>query len=71
MRWRNPLPMCVAAAVSLAVGTTAAADPDVTGRSKNLVRDVPGFTAKVRGDSSFAGYGTAVLTDGKWIAKGQ
>jgi hypothetical protein len=63
--------MCVAAAVSLAVGTTAAADPDVTGRSKNLVRDVPGVTAKVRGDSSFAGYGTAVLTDGKWIAKGQ
>lgn len=34
----------------------------------NLVRDVPGAIAV---DSSFSGYGTAVLSDGKWIAKGQ
>lgn len=37
----------------------------------NLVRDLPGSAAKVSVDSVFPGYGSTVLHDGKWIARGQ
>ena len=37
----------------------------------NLVRDVPDSVARVSVDSTFSGYDTSVLNDGRWIAEGQ
>ncbi|NUQ62412.1 MAG: hypothetical protein HUU20_07980 [Pirellulales bacterium] len=39
--------------------------------SPNLVRDVPESPATISVDSTFSGYGMAVLSDGQWIAKGK
>lgn len=45
---------------------TSGAQPPV-----NLIRDVPDSAARVSVDSTFPGYDSAVLTDGRWIAEGQ
>jgi len=46
-------------------GTEGLANP------ANLVRDVPGLAATISVDSTFPGYTTGVLSDGKWIEKGK
>ncbi|HUT89038.1 MAG TPA: discoidin domain-containing protein [Thermoguttaceae bacterium] len=72
MRWRNPksvwfallIPWVVDVSLGAGVGDTSSASP-------NLVRDVPACVAEISVDSSFAGYGTDVLADGRWIDKGR
>ena len=48
-----------------------ATDTAGLGNPANLVRDVPGFGATISVDSTFPGYNTGVLSDGKWIEKGK
>lgn len=70
-RW-YPTIVCIAGLTLLAVqASLRARDADSPARSPNLVRDVPDSVAKVAVDSSFAGYDAKVLTDGRWIAKGE
>jgi hypothetical protein len=48
-----------------------AADTAGVTNPANLVRDVPGLAATISVDSTFPGYRTGVLSDGKWIEKGK
>jgi len=73
MKWqammnRAPVPFALVVCGLHAVqgaGTAGPANPE------NLVRDVPGLTATISVDSTFPGYRTSVLSDGKWIEKGK
>lgn len=72
MQRRNPTIVCITGWILLTVQTPLqAGEADSPAGSPNLVRDVPDCVAKVSVDSSFAGYDTEVLSDGRWIAKGE
>ncbi len=55
----------------LIVAAVSAADVTAARDGVNLVRDVPAHAARVSVDSSFTGYRSDVLADGRWIAEGE
>ena len=72
MRLWDPAFVSVAGLILLTLDVSRAAeDVQESSRAVNLVRDVPDCVAKVSVDSSFVGYRTDVLTDGRWIAEGE